>query len=343
MRRFEHGGNIYAHEGVVDFSANLNPLGMPQIARDALSGGVERFEAYPDPKCAELTHAIARFFEVGESQVICTAGATDLIERIVRVSQANTALIVVPCYSGYEQALIQHGTHIAICALRDEDDFALTDDFLQSMTDDISLVFIANPNNPTGLTIASDVLEAVLARAADIDARVVLDECFIEFTDASSMVGRIHEHPQLIVMRAFTKTYAMAGLRLGYGICADESFVRELHEAGQPWAVSTPAQVAGLAALRATGFVEESRAYVAQERAWLKTELGCLGLRVIDGKANYLMFRCERALYEPLLECGLLIRCCDNYIGLDSSWYRVAVRTHSENARLIDAMRGVLA
>lgn len=342
MRRFEHGGDVYTHTGVVDFSANLNPLGMPQAALDALRENVGRFEAYPDPRCTELTRAIARMHELDERYLVCTAGATDLMDRIARVSHAKYALVAAPCYSGYEQALDQSGTKILRHLLREDSDFSLEDDFLDSMTGDISLIFIANPNNPTGLAIEMPLLELILDRAAHINARVVLDECFIEFSDIPSMLARIEEFPQLIIMRAFTKTYAMAGLRLGYGVCSDAEFMRALHDAGQPWAVSSPAQIAGVAACGQGEYVQKSRRYVCHERQWLKHELEKLGAYVIDGRANYLMFRCMRELFDLLLERGVLIRSCDNFVGLGDSWYRVAVRTHEENKQLIGAMKDVL-
>ena len=343
MRRFEHGGDIYSHQDVMDFSANLNPLGMPQMVRDALCEHVDSFEAYPDPYCIELIQALANMYGILESQVVCTAGVTDLIDRVVRVVRPSAALIAAPCYLGYEQALIQHGVSINYHALRDKDDYVLTDSFLQSVTEDISLVFIANPNNPTGITVGLDLLVSVIERAGDIDAHIVLDESFIEFTDAASMIELIDDYPHLIIMRSFTKSYAMAGLRLGYGVCSDPGFIRDLRDVGQPWAVSTPAQLAGCVALQQVGFIEESRAYTCKAREWLISELRNLGLCCIESDANYIMFQCDKALYEPLLACGILIRRCENYNGLDSSWYRVAVRTFEENEKLIEALEEALS
>jgi threonine-phosphate decarboxylase len=344
VRRFEHGGDIYTHKGVLDFSANLNPLGMPQAARDVLRENVHAFEAYPDPQCSELVAELAREEGVKRSELICTAGATDLMTRVVMALRPETAIVTAPCYSGYEQALEQGNVGVFHHALREEDGFAVT----ARLLDDIrlsgaQLIFIANPNNPTGLAIAPKLLEEILICAGECGARVVLDECFIGFTHETSMASRIDEFPQLIVMKALTKLYSMAGLRLGYGLCSDASFMQRLHEVGQPWAVSTPAQMAGLASLRSAGFVDMTRAYVMDARIELKAGLESCGLRVVDGQANYLMFECDRKLYDPLLERGVLIRRCENYDGLDATWYRVAVRTREENAQLIAALKEVLA
>ncbi len=339
MRRFEHGGDIYSHRDITDFSANLNPLGMPQAVRETLGKNIDVFEAYPDTQSRELAQAIARAEGLRASQVLCTAGASDLFERIAQVACAKKALVASPCYSGYEQALEKSGTQIIRHLLDDNEDYVLTRAFLAMMTEDVSLVFIANPNNPTGLTVDDELIEEILERAQRIGARVVLDESFIDFTDAKSFVARVEHCPQLIIAKSYTKIYAIAGLRLGFGACSDEEFMGLLRGAGQPWAVSTPAQLAGVAALSDAEYVDASREYVRSARVGLKGELEAMGLRVIDGKANYLMFRYPDELYGPMLERGLLIRSCGNYDGLDSTWYRVAVRTPEENARLISALK----
>ena len=344
MKRFEHGGDIYTHRGVIDFSANLNPLGMPKAAKDALRENVDAYEAYPDPHCSELTAALARKEGVSPDKVICTAGATDLMGRVVMAARPKTALVTAPCYSGYDQAREQGQARIVHHVLREKDGLNVTERLLDDIERSAAqLVFIANPNNPTGLVMPPALIEKILAGADALGARVVLDECFVEFTHEASMAPRIDEFPQLVVMKALTKIYSMAGLRLGYGLCSDASFMRRLNDVGQPWTVSTPAQVAGLASLASEGFVEATRGYVDDAREKLKAGLASCGLRVLDGQANYLMFSCSRRLYEPLLERGVLIRRCENYEGLDSTWYRVAVRTQAENEQLIAALTEVLA
>lgn len=338
MGRFEHGGDIYAHEGVLDFSANINPLGMPPAAVRALRESVPEFSAYPDPACRALTDALCAAEGVAPGQLVCTAGASDLIARVCAVVRPRKALVCAPCYSGYEQALEQAGARVVRHLLREEDGFALTGSIAADAKPGVDLVFVASPNNPTGLLVDRGVLVALLEAAHTAGARVVLDECFLDFTYGKSALDLTARFPELIVMRAFTKTYAMAGLRLGYGICADERFVGRLRAAGQPWAVSTPAQVAGVAALQDDGFLERTRRYVADERRFLGRALEEAGMRVVEGAANYLLFSSPVELYAPLLERGIMIRRCDNYQGLSGRWYRIAVRTHGENERFAQAL-----
>ena len=383
MGRFEHGGDIYAHKGAIDFSANINPLGMPGAVIEAIRQNASNYDVYPDHECRELRQAIAHAEGTRPEYVICTAGASDLIQRVCLAFRPRAALVTAPCFSGYEEALEQAGTTIVRHVLREEDEFNVTDAILgftrigavtgrgqeapgsdegvsessgeasgsggraSGLADaprpqcPVDLVFLCSPNNPTGLTISRELLEQIIAEAHGAGVPVVLDECFLDFTQEQSAVDLCERFPNLIVMRAFTKLYAMAGLRLGYGICADADLLGRLKAMGQLWAVSTPAQVAGIAALGVPQWAEETRAYVDEQRARLAEGLEACGMRVIPGEANYLMFRSPQILYDELLARGFLIRRCENYVGLDSSWYRVAVRTEEENAAFLAALKEV--
>ena len=357
MGRFDHGGDVYTHEGVLDFSASLNPLGMPEAVKEALRVSIDRWDAYPDPECRALTAALARVHGVDEPQVLVTAGATDLMSRVCLALTPRLALVTAPCYSGYEKAFERVGAfseqssasasppapfQLLRHQLREDEGFAFTERILDDIVPGVEMVFLANPNNPTGRTIGPILLERILERCVEAGARLVIDECFIDFTEAESAIPLVEKFPNLIVMRAFTKLFALAGLRLGYGVCADKALMARLREVGQTWAVSTPAQVAGLAALGVEGYPERTREYVARERERLVAALEESGMRVIPSEANYLLFKSPIELYGPLLDRGILIRRCANFEGLDESWFRIAVRTHGENERLVSALGEVV-
>lgn len=352
LGRFQHGGDIYRHRGIVDFSANLNPLGIPERVKRALTERVDEFAVYPDPACGELRAAIAQMEGVSFDSVVCTAGATDLMHRVCLALRPRTALVTAPCFSGYEQALEQVGAHVVRHRLREEDGFHLTASIVDAvealalpgeLQDGSNLMFLCTPNNPTGITIARDLLIDILEAACALRVVVVLDECFLDFTEEESAVGLCCRFSNLIVMKAFTKTYAMAGLRLGYGICCDEALMERLVVHGQPWAVSTPAQIAGVAALADPSWHERTRTYVKGQRQILLEGLRSCGMQVVSGEANYLLFRAFPGLYELMMERGFMIRRCANYVGLDDSWYRIAVRTAEENEAFLSALRGVCA
>ena len=173
----------------------------------------------------------------------------------------------------------------------------------------------------------------------------MLDECFGDFLAdpaAHTFKNELSRFPGLMILRAFTKLYAMAGVRLGYALCAGEDWMEKMRVASQPWAVSSLAQAAGEAALDETDYVRRVRTLVANERPWMIEKLSLLGLRVIPGQANYLLFQCPVPLLRPLRKKGILLRSCGNYPGLSDDWYRTAVRTHKENERLLQAIEEVI-
>ena len=172
----------------------------------------------------------------------------------------------------------------------------------------------------------------------------MVDECFLDFLpegDALSAKRLLHS-PNLVILKAFTKLYGMAGVRLGYCICSDEARLARMQAAGQPWAVSGLAQAAGIAALDETDYVSRVRALIAAQRPLLANGLRALGLRVIEGRANYLLFQAPETLGDALKRKGTVVRSCGNYPGLSACWYRTAVRTETENRQLLQLLGEVL-
>ena len=228
--------------------------------------------------------------------------------------------------------------------LTEENGFAVTPAILEEITPELDMLFLCEPNNPTGALTEPDLLRKILERCAACGTLLVVDECFNDWLDdpaAHTLKGELGRFSNLLILKAFTKLYAMAGLRLGYCLCGDEALLKAMARCGQPWAVSGPAQEAGLAALERHRYVARLRAVIQTERPWLAGQLANLGLRVLPGSANYLLLYSERELAAPLRTLGVLIRDCSNYPGLSKGWYRVAVRTRRENRQLIAALRKV--
>lgn len=346
-----HGGDwagFQTEYGVLplDFSANLSPLGMPAGVRAAIAAALEGADRYPDPLCRALRTALAAREGVPAENILCGSGAADLIYRAAAARRPRRALVTAPAFAEYEAALRAVGCNVERYTLRAEDDFDVDAGFAEAVTADTDIVFLCQPNNPTGRTVPRAVLRRVLDRCRAAGALLVLDECFVDFLDdpaAVTLAGALAACPSLLILRSFTKLYAMAGVRLGYCLCADTAFLQSMAAAGPPWAVSTPAQAAGLAALREDAYAAAVRALVRAERPRLAAGLAALGLRVVPGQANYLLFRCQTPLLAPLRQKGILLRGCGNYPGLDESWYRAAVRTRAENERLLRALGEVLA
>ena len=228
--------------------------------------------------------------------------------------------------------------------LEEAEDFAVTDALVDAVDENTDMVFLCQPNNPTGQLASPGLVEKLLRRCEACGAILAVDECFLDFLpDADRWTAKpLLESGSLVIFKAFTKLYGMAGVRLGYCLCGDEALLEKMQAAGQPWAVSSLAQAAGVAALKETAYVDEVRALIAQQRPAMTAGLRALGLRVIDGKANYLLFRAPADLNERLRPLGTQVRSCANYPGLGPEWYRTAVRTAPENARLLEIMREVL-
>lgn len=345
-----HGGDWAGYQAAygcqpLDFSANISPLGLPEGVQKAIIEAIPMADRYPDPLCRELSAAIAEKEGVPVAYCLCGNGAADLIFRVVAAVKPKKALIPAPCFAEYELALQTVSCSVGLYVLKEEKEFRLEEDFLDSLQEGIDMVFLCEPNNPTGLTSPKELLRKILKRCKEIGAMLVLDECFNDFLDepmAHTLKEEVTAYPNLLILKAFTKLYAMAGVRLGYCLSSDAALLERMRQAGQPWAVSTLAQAAGMAALREEEYVEKVRDLIRTERAWLKEQLRALDLKVIEGEANYLLFQSKKPLIEPLREKGILLRSCGNYHGLNDTWYRMAVRTHEENKCLIGALEEVL-
>ena len=352
MKEYTHGGDLVGARMVwkgklLDFSANLNPLGMPEGVRRAAEEAVRGAAHYPDPLCRALGAAIARRDGVAPEQVLCGNGAADLVFRLTFSQRPARALVTAPTFTEYQDAVLAAGGEVVYHRLTPENDFDLTEAVLDDLDDGVDLAFFCTPNNPTGRLIAPGLLLRILERCQERGIRVVVDECFLALADpgeAAGLAGCLKEFPNLVLLRAFTKSYAMAGLRLGYCLSADAELLDRLSRCAQPWSVSGPAQAAGLAALAEPDYPARARRLIAGERAWLTAALGALGLRTVPSRVNYILFRVPGVddLKERLLERGVLIRSCANYVGLGPDYYRVAVRLHWENEGLMRAMREVL-
>ena len=213
-------------------------------------------------------------------------------------------------------------------SLKKETDFQLKRDFLPFLEGfDGDALMLCNPNNPTGQIISREMLEEILTICERRKMFLFIDECFLDLTDGGeclTMKPYLQTHQNLFLLKAFTKSYGMAGLRLGYCLCGNASLLRTMGQTVQPWNVSVPAQKAGVAALKQTGGLRE------------------LGLRVVGSHTNYILFYSDRELREPLLEKGIQIRSCANYPGLEAGWYRIAVKLPRENETLLAALKEIL-
>ena len=337
----QHGGDVYGGGITLDFSANTNPLGTPPGVLEAVRRGLPQLHRYPDPYCRQLVQAIAAHEQVPASYVLCGNGAADLIYAYCAALRPRTAAEPAPTFAEYGLGLAQVGCRAAPYFLHQAENFDVDEGFLPFLeAKKPEVVFLCTPNNPTGRLLPLPLLEQILQGCAAWGARVFLDECFLDLTEGGiSARSLLAAYPELLILKAFTKSYGMAGIRLGYCLCADSALLHRMASASQPWNVSSLAQSAGVAALAEQDFLQRTRSLVHTERRWLTDSLTALGFWVCPSQANFLLFHGPLGLREGLLRQGIAIRGCGNYSGLDDGWYRIAVRPHEENEALITAIR----
>ena len=341
--KLTHGGDFTGFRrefgyDPLDFSANVSPLGVPSSVVRAITEAATEADRYPDPLCRDLCDAIGAYEEVDPSYVICGNGAADIIFRFAGAMKNKSVLVTAPTFSEYETALTANGCTVKRYVLKEENGFHVDDGFIDEITDDTDIVFLCEPNNPTGVTSGREFLKKALKACEDHDAVLVIDECFNEFIDdpqSLTMKQALERTQNLMILKAFTKVFAMAGVRLGYALCSNQSIIEGIRDAGQPWSVSGLAQAAGIAALSEPEYVTRLSAMVKRERAFLFEGMTGLGIKVIPGEANYLLFRGPDDLEEKMRKRGILIRNCSNYPGLGEGWFRTAIRTREDNEKLL--------
>ena len=336
-----HGGDVYSQELLLDFSANTNPYGTPQGVLDAIRESLPQLHHYPDPYCRELVQAIAAFEGVDQAYILCGNGAADLIYAYAQAVKPRLGLELAPTFSEYALGMEQSGCRMMRYSLDAACNFDVDEGLLDVLgTTDAQVLFLCSPNNPTGRCIDPDLAIRILTLCRQRQIRVFADECFLDLCDGGSSLKKyLADFLNLLILKAFTKSYGMAGLRLGYCMSADRALLKGMSAASQPWNVSTVAQNAGIAALRETEFLEKTRKTIAQERQWLFETLTHLGFSVIPSRANYLLFHGQPGLAQRLRRRGIAIRDCNNYHGLGEGWYRIAVRLHDENEILIRTIK----
>ena len=348
-----HGGNITklalaagrSAGEILDFSANINPLGPPEWLRPLISSSVSSLVHYPDPDCTDLIRAFAECFGVSAEEILMGNGETELLYLLPRVLGKRRAVIPVPAYADYGAAAESAGMSVERISLREERAFIPDIPEIESALRGDEVVFLGRPNNPTGHFLPADALRELAGRHPL--TVFVIDESFADFVTEESLLAA--ERPgNLIVLRSLTKFYAVPGLRLG-GIVAGREIIRRLRAITPPWSVNTLAQTVGAAALRDAEYAKQTRRFVHKRREELTGELETItGLTVYPGTANFLLVRIDRGgasaveLACRLLKDGIAVRVCDNFAGLDGRFFRVAVRTAEENGRLCRSLRKAL-
>ncbi|MCG8706864.1 threonine-phosphate decarboxylase [Brenneria sp. 4F2] len=349
----EHGGNILEMalkigadaNDITDFSANINPLGMPDSLKTAIVDQLERAERYPDVEYRELHGALARLHGCDSDNIIAGNGATELIYAVTQYLQPRRALLLTPGFAEYRRALQRAGCVIDDYAMTEADGFQPDERLLTALdTTHYDCLFLATPNNPTGLMPDPQLVLAIAARCQQRHTALILDEAFIDFLpDAPGLIPHLSDFSRLYILRSLTKFFAIPGLRLGYLVSGDRQAISAMKGAREPWTINAFAALAGEIILDDHIYIDATRRWLADAQCWLYRQLAAMPeLRVWRPAANYIFFHCLRVeldLQQALLKQHILIRSCANYPGLSANHYRVAIKSDGDNQRLIAALR----
>lgn len=349
-----HGGEIFAldeaeREQILDFSVNINPLGLSPRGREAVLSYFDREAGrYPDASCRQVKNALAEHYGVPSSAVTCGNGATELMYALVRAVRPSAVYVPAPSFSEYRFAAEAGGVPVHSFMLDSKKGFSPADETFLETLPPHPMLYLGHPNNPDGQILPEDRFRRFAEAAGAKDGWLVIDESFIDFLGTEYSYAReIGQHPEVVILFSLTKFYSVPGLRIGAAF-SSEAAAEALSRQLCPWNVNGPAQLYIAEAVQDGPYIEASRAYVREERARMEAALRQMpGLRVFDGTVNFFLLQLTdgmtgAGLAEKLRPHHLKIRRCANYEGLDDTFFRVAVRKREENEKLLSALGKVL-
>lgn len=370
-----HGGNIFqfAHEQriepyeVVDFSANINPLGPSQRGLDALNAQLRYISHYPDATNDDVLNAIADTYGMDKHQITVGNGAAELLYAICRLPGYTGAFVPAPGFSEYKEALEASKIPVRDIFYRPREDdngkpyfevpYLALETFAAELKgqDGRIIVFLGNPNNPDGTLLDKDHIRTVASMLKDANSLLVIDESFIDFVgndplqdNEHSMRSLVNEFDNIIVVHSFTKFYAVPGLRIGAAF-ANETLITQLQQYIPSWSVNTLAQAYTKAALNDVDYIKRTKQELNEERAFMYNALDDIeGITVYPPSANFILFQVNQEgitanyINEELKKYNMIVRNCDSYVGLTNHWVRIAIKDHDTNIKLVDKLTDIL-
>ena len=354
-----HGGNVeeiarqygLREEKIIDFSANINPLGPPSKVIKTLKKNLDKIARYPDPETIKLREELSKYLKINPENIIAGNGAVELIYLICRTLRPRKALIVVPAFSEYESALGSVGCRIKFFPLKSKDNHRLNVNELLRNLKKIDLLFLCNPNNPTGQLINKADMLKIVSVARKREVFVVVDEAFMDFdesVEAETLIQEAIKRNNLFVIRSLTKFFALPGIRIGYGI-GNKRLLEKLKIDKEYWSVNALAQIAGIAALKDKEYIKKTKRLIAKEREFLYHRLSKInGLKPYPTFTNFILCRLtnnkmnSKKLQTKLIEKNILIRDCSSFRSLNNRYIRMAIKTHKENLHLINSLSNIL-
>jgi len=347
IQKHEHGGNIHklkeAEDSnalpLLDFSANINPLGPPAWLRSLINKELHLVSHYPDPDCEQLIETISKKYQIDKKLIVAANGSTELLHLLPNMMPGKRVIVPVPCYIDYLDVFDKNGFEVTELVLDSSDHFSLSIDKISQYLQGNDTVIFGNPINPTGAAMADSKILELAARHRQ--TLFIIDEAFHDFISPFATVGG--QAVNILTLNSLTKFFAIPGLRVGFGIFP-EPICTKIKNFLPQWSVNVLAQQVAIKALSDEKYCRSTQSICSKLRSELQQSLNEIDqLKVFDSQANYLLIKLQQNfsaenLYRSLLKKRILIRRCGNYRGLDDSYIRVAVRTKEENQRLVNSL-----
>ncbi len=363
-----HGGNIYKIfrekniDKILDYSSNINPYGLPENLKKEIFEKLFVLERYPDPDYIELREKIAEKNNLNIENIIVGNGATEIIFLFMKILSPKKVLIVSPTFGEYERAikastLANDSLEINYFELKETENFVLNVKNLETeLENNYDLLILCNPNNPTGQFLKLKKLEEILKICEQKNTKLFVDEAFVEFVEDwenESIINSKENKENLFVIRAFTKFFAIPGLRLGYGICFNKNLLKKMLEKKEPWSVNNIADLAGQTVLDDENYIQKTKEWIKDQKKYMYENLNKIeGLRVYKTEVNFILLKIEDNLLEKgldvknlrkkMLEKGILIRDASNFIYLDKHYFRLAIKDKLNNEKVIETLTSIL-
>ena len=354
MKDLGHGANVdnvakkfgKNENDIIDFSSNVNPHIISDLGKYVLEG-LEKSRSYPDINYTNLRNNISDYIKVDSELIIPGNGATEIIYLLMKSIKRRLA-ILNPTFSEYGRGAKLNNLEIIDFHLKEENNFSIDLDEIQKNMDKFDSLFICNPNNPNGKV---KDLNELLDLMIENDKLLIVDETFMEFVgeeEKYSLINKIEQTPNLFILKAVTKFFGMPGLRLGYGVTSNKQIIKNIYEYKEPWTINSFAENLSNYLFKDKEYINGSKNYYINERKFMLEELRKISrLKVYDTDTNFVLIKLDddeaNSLKLELFEkYNILIRDASNFIGLDKSYIRVAIKSHNDNKVLIESLRKIL-
>lgn len=350
-----HGGNVHrlfreGKQDLLDYSSNINPLGLPQKFLPYVLEHLEDWQRYPDPDYIALREKIALHNGLEKENIIVGNGASEILFLYMRALKPKKALLVAPCFAEYRRALEVVGSEIHYFELQEKESFSLNvERLLETLEEDsYDVLLLCNPNNPTGKWIPIQEMETLVLEIEKRKLQLFVDEAFIEFVEnwrAETLA--LLKSKSVFVLRALTKFFAIPGLRLGYGISFSATLLEKMYAEKEPWSVNAIANLAGIHMLDEKEYIEKSETWIAREKEYFYEKLSSIkAVKVYPTACNFILIRLEKMssalCKEKMLEQNILIRDASNFPFLNSHFIRLAIKDRESNERVWKALSAVV-